>query len=364
MAVPKHHEKKKVFVALSGGVDSAVAALLLKKQGYAVTGVYMENWSWNELTPHCTTEQDRRDALRVAHHLRTPFVVMNFEKEYRSRVVEYFYHEYAAGRTPNPDIQCNKHIKFRFFLDAARKLGADRIATGHYARLIRHEDGVRLMKGHDAKKDQSYFLALLSQEQLRTALFPIGDLTKTEVRERARSAQLPVAEKPDSQGICFVGQVNIGTLLRQRFTQKPGPIQNAFGATVGEHEGLAYYTIGQRQGLGVGGSGVPYYVAKKIPETNTLVVAHGNQDPILYDHNLVASDAHWISGRSPMFPYSCSASIRYRQIPQPVTLIPHAHGQLFVLFRQRQRAITPGQTIVFYDHATCLGGATIEAAGR
>lgn len=352
-------EPEHVVVALSGGVDSAVAAALLVERGVKVTGVFMENWRKSKLTPHCTTEEDRRDALRVALHIGIPFEAVNFEKEYEQRVIEYFYHEYEAGRTPNPDVMCNKEIKFRAFLDAARSLGAGKIATGHYAQIGRQGGHLILMKGVDGTKDQSYFLHTLTQEQLARTLFPVGNLTKKQVRDKARRLKLPVAEKPDSQGICFVGPVNVVTLLRRRITERPGPIVTSAGRTVGQHRGLPFYTIGQREGLGVGGSGLPYYVAAKDPQTNTLVVAHGNRDPSLYAQALIASHPHWIRGESPAFPLRCQAVIRYRQEPQEASVITHEQG-LMVHFEKPQRAVTPGQSVVLYDGEECLGGAVIE----
>ncbi len=347
-----------IFVALSGGVDSAVSALLLKEQGFALHGVYMENWKKSKLTPHCTTEEDRRDALKVATQLGIPFTILNFQKEYEEKVVDYFYREYEAGRTPNPDVMCNKEIKFKALQEAVRKLGGAKIATGHYARVVERNGTFHLLKGIDPNKDQSYFLNTLTQEQLGRTLFPVGERTKSEVRRIAREAGLPVANKPDSQGICFVGEVNIVSLLRQRIPEAPGPMVTSDGSVIGEHRGLAFYTIGQREGLGVGG-GVPYYVAEKKPETSTLVVAHGNQDKALYKGMVVASNVHWISGTTPSFPLNCAVSIRYRQEPQPAIVLAHTKG-VVIRFHKPQRAVTPGQSAVFYKGEECLGGAVIE----
>ncbi|MBI3956644.1 MAG: tRNA 2-thiouridine(34) synthase MnmA [Candidatus Kerfeldbacteria bacterium] len=355
-------QKKNVVVALSGGVDSAVAAAVLKEQGYDVRGVYMENWKKSKLTPHCTTEEDRRDALRVALHLGIPFDVVNFEKEYEQRVVDSFYREYAAGRTPNPDVVCNKEIKFRAFLDRMLADGADLIATGHYARVVERDGRFQLLKGIDPNKDQSYFLHTLTQEQLRRTLFPIGGMTKPEVRAKAKKLGLPNADKPDSQGICFVGPVNIVNLLKQRIPEHPGPVLTAEGVRVGEHRGLAFYTIGQREGLGIGG-GVPYYVAAKEPKSNTLVVAHGNRDAALYSSVVLAAQPHWIAGRAPSFPLACTASLRYRQEPLPC-VVESDRDTVRLRFGNPQRAVTPGQSVVFYDDEECLGGAVIEGAER
>ncbi len=351
-------KQERIFVALSGGVDSAVSALLLKEQGFSLHGVFMENWKKSKRTPHCTTEEDRRDALRVATQLGIPFTVLNLQKEYEEKVIEYFYREYEAGRTPNPDVMCNKEIKFKALLEAVQKLGGTKIATGHYARIAEHRGTFRLLKGADPAKDQTYFLHTITQEQLRQTLFPVGHLAKQQVRSKARDAKLPVADKPDSQGICFVGQVDIPTLLRKRIAPHPGPITTPEGRVVGEHHGLAFYTIGQRQGLGVGGS-VPYYVAEKKPESNTLVVARGNQDKALYKSMAVASNVHWISGTTPSFPLNCAVSIRYRQEPQPAIVLAHTRG-VVIRFHKPQRAVTPGQSAVFYKGEECLGGAVIE----
>lgn len=350
--------KRRIVVALSGGIDSAVAALLLREAGHEVIGVFMENWRKTAETPHCTTEEDRRDALRVAQHLGIPFHVVNYEREYREYVLNYFYGEYAAGRTPNPDMLCNSMIKFGPLLTFAKSFGAEALATGHYARVEKHNGQTILLRGIDRNKDQSYFLAQLSDKQLLYAEFPIGHLRKVEVRQIAKKANLPVADKPDSQGICFVGHVSIEALLRERIQQTPGDIRTGQRKYVGKHDGLPFYTIGQRHGLGVGG-GVPYYVAAKEPATNTLIVAHGNRDAALYRTELLAHDSHWI-GDGPTFPLRCTAMVRYRQDPQPAIVEKVGNNDLHVAFEIPQRAITPGQFVVFYDGERCLGSAVIE----
>jgi tRNA-specific 2-thiouridylase len=352
-------KRSRIFVALSGGVDSAVAAYLLREQGHEVIALYMENWRKSKTTPHCTTEQDRRDALRVALNLGIPFDVVNFEKEYEQHVVEYFYREYEAGRTPNPDVVCNTKIKFKAFLDTAISRGATMIATGHYARIrTNSQNQFTLCTAVDHKKDQSYFLYTLTQQQLSRVLFPVGGMTKIDVRNTARRARLPNAEKPDSQGICFLGPVNISSLLRTRIRERPGEMITSSGDVIGKHRGIAFYTIGQREGLGIGG-GVPYFVAKKVRKTNTLIVAHGNSDPVLYAQSLTATDQHWIAGSPPKRRFRCHAVIRYHQKPQQAT-VSVEKNRISVHFATPQRAVTPGQSIVLYQDDVCLGGAVIE----
>lgn len=351
----------RIVIALSGGVDSAVAAYLLVKEGYNVHAVFMENWRKTKLTPHCTVEEDRRDALRVANHLDIPYRAVNFEKEYGARVLNYFYREYEAGRTPNPDMMCNKEIKFRALLDAVHAMGIERLATGHYARTEVRGGHAHLLRGKDRTKDQSYFLASLNQDQLIRTVMPLGSLTKKKVRAIAKQAGIPVADKPDSQGICFVGKVNIMSLLRSRIPVHPGPIVDAKGIVLGEHQGLAFYTIGQRQGLGVAG-GVPLYVAAKDARTNTLVVARGNSDPILLQRHLVATDPNWNAGKEPRLPLNCKAMIRYRQPAQRARVERSGGAGLRVTFALPQRAMTPGQAVVFYDGDECLGSAVIDHA--
>jgi tRNA-specific 2-thiouridylase len=346
---------------MSGGVDSSVAAFLLREAGHEVKGVFMKNY---EPPPGsnqpCPWEQDQADVEAVCVKLGIPWESWNFEKEYKARVLEYFFREYEAGRTPNPDVLCNREIKFGIFLQRAKKEGYDAVATGHYAQVRRADTGFELLTALDKGKDQTYFLHTLGQLELSQVYFPIGHLQKKTVREIAAKAGLPVANKPDSQGICFVGQVNVSDFLKGRVTAAPGQILTEDGEVVGEHHGLAFYTIGQRHGLGVGG-GVPYYVAKKDPKTNTLLVARGDKDPILYAAELVATDPTWISGKTLANTFSCSARIRYRQPLEKCTVLIK-DKQLRVTFVSPQRAITPGQAIVFYDKEVCLGGATIEKA--
>ena len=351
----------KVIVGMSGGVDSSVAALLLRDAGYNVRGVFMKNY---EPPPGsnqpCPWEQDQADVAAVCKVLGIPWESWNFEKEYAQRVLEYFFREYEAGRTPNPDVMCNREIKFGAFLQRAQQEGYDTIATGHYARVTKENNYYTLQEAADSNKDQTYFLHTLGQKELAHTLFPLGAMQKQAVRELALKANLPTAKKPDSQGICFIGQIDVREFLKTRLEALPGPVVTADGEEIGRHQGLPYYTIGQRHGLGVGG-GVPLYVAKKHPATNTLVVAKGNQDPILHARGLRASNAHWVAGEPPAKSFRCTARIRYRQPVEACTVTVGEVG-LQVQFDSQQRAITPGQAIVFYQDGKCLGGATIETA--
>ena len=340
--------KKKVFVAMSGGVDSSVAAALLKKDGYNVTGVHMICWEG------CENNEDKRDAIRVAAVLDIPFLVWDFKKEYRGKVFDYMVREYAEGRTPNPDVVCNKEIKFGIFLKKALEAGADFIATGHYVR----KSGNKLFAAKDKNKDQSYFLWALTQSQLKYCLFPVGDYLKSEVRELAKKFGLPVANKKDSQGLCFVGNINFTEFLKRELPAASGRILDSAGNILGRHDGAHFYTIGQRHGLALGGQAAPVYVAGKDTLTNALVVARGQNDPILYKKELIAENFNWIENQpvgGPKLPFSCQARIRYRQPLQKAVL--HEGGR--VEFLEAQRAIAPGQSIVFYSGEKMLGGAII-----
>lgn len=351
----------RVIVGMSGGVDSAVAALLLVRAGYDVRGVFMKNYEPPPGSSQpCPWEQDQADVAAVCETLEIPWESWNFEREYRTHVLAHFFREYEAGRTPNPDVLCNREIKFGVFLKRARAEGFDAVATGHYAQVQNTPAGFRLCTAADTGKDQTYFLHTLGQRELARTYFPIGHLQKPEVRRLAAAAGLRVAAKPDSQGICFVGQVKIADFLQGQVQAIPGPIRTEDGERVGEHQGLAFYTIGQRHGLGVGG-GVPYYVAKKDPATNTLLVARGDRDPILYASGLSATSPTWVAGKAPVRPFQCSARIRYRQPLEACTVNPVA-DEVRVSFARPQRAVTPGQAIVFYDKNVCLGGATIQEA--
>jgi tRNA-specific 2-thiouridylase len=355
--------RKKIIVAMSGGVDSSVAAALLVREGHEVIGAFMKNWSdeADPCTGECTWKAERQDALRVATTLGIPFETFDFEAEYRAQVVEYMVREYAAGRTPNPDVMCNKEVKFGLFLDRALALGADAVATGHYARVTEREGTFRLLAGVDANKDQSYFLHRLDQRQLSRTLFPIGHLPKPEVRALAREFGLPTAEKKDSQGICFIGKVDLKGFLEAKIPARTGPIVTVGGNVVGRHRGIAPFTVGQRHGLGIGG-GAPYFVVEKDVRRNALVVAREDENPaVLFASTLVAEEAHWIAGRPPAFPLACKTRIRYRQPLQDATV--EAEGtNLHVSFSAPQRAVTPGQFAVFYDGDECLGGSVIASA--
>lgn len=341
---------------MSGGVDSSVAAALLKERGFDVRGVHIKMWS-DERIP-CQFKEDRRDALRVAMKLDIPFETWDLTSEYRAEVVNYMISEYAAGRTPNPDVMCNRKIKFGIFLKKALERGADYIATGHYVGLMRNAEYYRLNIAKDLNKDQSYFLWTLGQDQLQHCLFPIGAYTKPEVREFARVCGLPTAEKPDSQGICFIGEIDLVNYLKSYIPTMPGRMITTAGDAIGVHEGLAFYTIGQREGLGIGG-GIPYYVAKKDLQTNTLVVAKGPFDETLFSSMLTAYDVHWISGKEPELPLRCVARIRYRQPLQQAIVEKISDDTVMVRFEEPQRAITPGQSIVWYRDQEMLGGACI-----
>jgi len=347
---------------MSGGVDSSVAALLLKRAGHDVVGLFMKNWEDDDDDEYCSTRQDLIDAAAAADVLGIELEAVNFAAEYRERVFADFLREYAAGRTPNPDVLCNAEIKFKAFLDHALRLGGTKIATGHYARVDFSENRFRLLKGKDGAKDQSYFLHRLTQEQLARVLFPVGGLTKSEVRRLALEAGLPNHAKKDSTGICFIGERPFREFLNRYLPRAPGPIVDEKGRALGEHIGLAFYTIGQRKGIGIGGerggSGEPWYVAEKRMARNELVVVRGHDHPLLMRHSLTAQDASWVSGTAPQTPSAHSAKTRYRQADAACRLAA-ANGQVKVEFPAAQWAVTPGQSVVLYDAEVCLGGGII-----
>ncbi len=355
--------KVRVVVGMSGGVDSSVTALLLKRQGFDVVGVFMKNWDDTDEFGVCTAEEDAEDVRRVCSQIGIPCYTVNFEKEYYDKVFEYFLAEYRAGRTPNPDVMCNREIKFGEFLQKALELGADAIATGHYARLELRGGKYELLRGVDSNKDQTYFLHALNQAQLSRAMFPIGHLQKPDVRKIAEEAGLFTAKKKDSTGVCFIGERNFKEFLSQYLPAKPGNMVDLVsGETKGRHDGLMYYTLGQRQGLGIGGSGTgePWFVASKDLETNTLYVVQGDAHHSLYSVGLTATGVNWISPDEPVSPVRCMAKFRYRQPDQGVTVTPLGGGEYRVEFDSPQKAITPGQAVVFYDGEVCLGGGTID----
>lgn len=350
----------RVVIGMSGGVDSSVAALVLKEMGHEVIGVFMKNWDEVDEAGVCTADADYDDVRRVCDQIDIPYYTVNFEKEYWDRVFLYFLAEYKKGRTPNPDVMCNKEIKFKAFLEKALHLEADYLATGHYAQIGSSSEKYTLERGADPGKDQSYFLYTLGQKQLAKTLFPIGHLTKKEVREKAIAANLATARKKDSTGICFIGEKNFKEFLSQYLPAQPGDIRTLDGELKGHHDGLMYHTLGQRKGLGIGGAGEPWFAIKKDLESNTLYVAQGQDHPALYSSGLYAEDLSWVTGNSPGQTFSCTAKFRYRQPDQQVTVELTADGGAKVIFAKKQRAITPGQAVVFYQDKTCLGGGTIE----
>ncbi len=374
--------KQRVVVGLSGGVDSAVTAHLLKQQGYEVIGIFMKNWedddrpagSGDDDPGYCTSNVDFVDAAAVADVLGIEIEHVNFAAEYKDRVFAEFLREYAAGRTPNPDVLCNAEIKFKAFMDHAMRLGAEMIATGHYARVrLNDKTGKHeLLKGLDPSKDQSYFLHRLNQAQLARTLFPVGELHKTEVRRIAAEIGLPNAKKKDSTGICFIGERPFREFLNRYISHEPGPIKDANGRTIGQHVGLSFYTLGQRQGLGIGGikargaqkgggEHAPWFVARKDLEHNTLWVVQGHDHPWLLSRTLDAADASWTAGTPPA-PGACAAKTRYRQADAACTLAGGAAGTFLLTFAEAQWAVTPGQSAVVYDGEVCLGGGVIAGS--
>ncbi|MDR6244367.1 tRNA 2-thiouridine(34) synthase MnmA [Paenibacillus hunanensis] len=359
----------RVVVGMSGGVDSSVTALLLKQQGYDVIGIFMKNWDDTDEFGNCTAEDDAEDVRRVCEQIGIPYYTVNFEKEYYDKVFAYFLDEYKRGRTPNPDVMCNREIKFGEFLNKALDLGADYVATGHYARVVEQDGQFTLLRGVDNNKDQTYFLNALNQQQLSRAMFPIGHLPKPEVRRIAAEANLYTAKKKDSTGVCFIGERNFREFLSNYLPARSGNMVDiATGEVKGKHDGLMYYTLGQRQGLGIGGSGngQPWFVADKDLERNILYVVQGDAHPSMYSTGLIASGVNWIDGSTPApgTTLQCAAKFRYRQPDQVVTMTWQEDGNVHVQFDVQQKAITPGQAVVFYDGEVCLGGGTIEVAEK
>lgn len=359
MATVLTQPKQHIIIGMSGGVDSSVAAYLLQKAGHKVQGVFMKNWEAEDTDSYCSAEQDLMDAQAVCDHLGISFHTVNFANEYWQRVFSLFLAEYQAGRTPNPDILCNKEIKFKAFLDYAKNLGADSLATGHYARIVNKQ----LLKAQDKNKDQSYFLYALNAGQLAYSLFPLGELTKPQVRALAKEIGLPNCDKKDSTGICFIGERKFKPFLENYLNAQPGPMKSVEGELLGEHEGLLFYTIGQRQGLKIGGlrdkALKAWYVVGKDMANNTLIVAQG-EHPALYKSTLKVSQVTWINEPATL-PLTAGAKTRYRQPDQACTLTESDDGHIHVSFTQPQRAITPGQSIVFYQGERCLGGGVIDS---
>jgi tRNA-uridine 2-sulfurtransferase len=354
----------KVMLGISGGVDSSVAALLLQQAGYEVEGLFMQNWEEDDRSGPCTTDADRKDAVAVCGRLGIPFHARNFASEYWDGVFEHFLAEYRAGRTPNPDVLCNREIKFKTFLDEAHALGAEKIATGHYARVDCQDGRYRLLRAVDAAKDQTYFLHALGQQQLTATLFPLGNIEKPRVRELARAAALPTHAKKDSTGICFIGERDFRSFLAQYIPARPGEMRTPDGQLIGEHQGVMYYTLGQRNGLGIGGrhgaSGEAWYVVGKDVATNVLYVAQGGENRWLYSQRLQSEAPSWVDGVAPAARFRCSARTRYRQFDQACIVDVRENG-LEIRFDEPQRAVTPGQSVVLYDGEVCLGGAVIAS---
>ncbi len=354
----------RIVVGMSGGVDSSVAALLLQRAGHEVSGFFMQNWEDQDPESGCHADADRKDALAVCAQLGIRFHSGNFAADYRTRVFQHFLDEYRAGRTPNPDVLCNHEIKFGAFLEAVRAAGADKLATGHYARNAFSGGRWKLLRAHDQSKDQTYFLHTLDQEQLGAAVFPLADLDKTEVRRIAAAAALPVAAKKDSTGICFIGERDFRTFLSTFIPARPGALRTPEGTAVGEHQGAMFYTLGQRAGLHIGGraagNGEPWYVVGKAMASNTVYVDQGHASHWLQSRSLTANALHWVAGVAPAPTFQCMAMTRYRQPPQACT-VEVAGDTCRVSFEAVQRAVAPGQSVVFYRGDECLGGAVIAA---
>lgn len=363
----KSPAQTKVIVGMSGGVDSSVSAYLLMQQGYQVEGLFMKNWDEDDGTEYCTAKEDLADAQQVCDTLGITLHQANFAAEYWDNVFEYFLAEYQAGRTPNPDILCNREIKFKAFLEYAKVLGADLIATGHYVRRLDQDGKTYLLKGLDPNKDQSYFLHAVGSHEIAQTLFPVGELEKPEVRRIAEEQGLITASKKDSTGICFIGERRFKDFLKQYLPAQPGRIETENGDVIGEHQGLMYHTLGQRQGLGIGGlanySDDPWFVAEKDLDRNVLIAVQGKNHPLLFKQWLTTDQVFWVN-EEPELPLRCTAKVRYRQDDQPCTIERHNDKGYRVVFDQPQRAITPGQSVVFYLEDVCLGGGVIEQIGN
>ena len=350
---------ERVVVGMSGGVDSSVAALVLKRAGYEPVGLFMKNWEDDDDEEYCSTRQDLVDAAAAADVIGIELEAVNFSAEYKDRVFAEFLREYSAGRTPNPDVLCNAEIKFKAFLDHAMRLGASKIATGHYARIAFDGSAYQLLRGKDPAKDQSYFLHRLNQAQLARVMFPVGEMSKPQVRRLAQEAGLPNHAKKDSTGICFIGERPFRQFLNRYLPRVPGPIKTPEGRVVGEHIGLAFYTIGQRKGIGIGGAGEPWYVADKRLGANELIVVQGHEHPLLLKCDLSAAEPSWVTGSAPTEQAQLSAKTRYRQAGASCRLQRVLESEIRVRFDSPQWAVTPGQSVVLYDDDVCLGGGFI-----
>lgn len=361
-------ENTHVIVGMSGGVDSSVSAYLLKEQGYQVEGLFMKNWEEDDTDEYCSAAEDLADAQAVCDKLGIKLRTVNFAAEYWDRVFEYFLEEYKAGRTPNPDIMCNKEIKFKAFLDYAQLLGADYIATGHYVRRGEADGKATLLRGLDRNKDQSYFLYAVSHDKIAKTLFPVGEIEKPEVRKIAEEQGLVTAKKKDSTGICFIGERKFTDFLQQYLPAQPGNIETPEGEVIGKHNGLMYHTLGQRKGLGIGGrqdaSEEPWFTLDKDLERNVLIVGQGHEHPLLMSHSLVADKLDWVAGEAPSDNFRCTAKTRYRQDDVACTVKRLNDSNWLVEFDDKQRAVTPGQSVVFYQDDVCLGGGIIKEIRR
>lgn len=356
----KDRKNTRVVVGMSGGVDSSVAALLLKQQGYDVIGIFMKNWDDTDEFGVCTATEDYNDVIRVCNQIGIPYYAVNFEKQYWDKVFTYFLEEYKAGRTPNPDVMCNKEIKFKAFLEHAMNLGADYLATGHYAQVEFRDGEYKMVRGLDENKDQTYFLNQLTQDMLSKVMFPIGNLEKPRVREIAKEANLATATKKDSTGICFIGERNFKEFLGQYLPAQSGNMETFDGTVMGRHEGLMYHTIGQRHGLGIGGAGEPWFAIGKDLKRNVLYVGQGFHHEKLYSDSIIATDVSWVSNSEKPVEFECTAKFRYRQEDHKVTVRLLEDNKVNVVFHEPLRAITPGQAVVFYNGDECLGGGTID----
>lgn len=353
-----------VVVAMSGGVDSSVTALLLKQQGFRVIGMFMKNWEELDANGQCQSEPDFNDVIRVCDQLEIPYYSVNFVKEYQENVFAHFLEEFQKGYTPNPDILCNREIKFKVLLAKALEIGGDFLATGHYCQNIIHEGHHQLVKGVDPGKDQSYFLYTIKKEILKKVLFPVGGMLKTELRNLAHTHGLATSAKKDSTGICFIGERKFKGFLSNYIGNNPGNFETLEGKVVGKHDGIAYYTPGQRKGMGIGGAGEAWFVVNKDIARNVVYLAQGTRHPALYCDELTATEISWVSDSPPsQLPFTCKAKIRYRQPDQECTITKIENDLIHVTFAIPQRAVSPRQSIVFYDGNVCLGGAMIENTG-